>query len=81
MVGEFLDAFSEDFPGLPPDREVEFMIDVLLGTAPISKAPYRMAPVADSRSFEFGLHQTKYITAESPSIASKEVGWVIEVIY
>ena len=45
VVGEFLDVFSEDLPGLPPDREVEFTIDVLLGTAPISKAPYRMAPV------------------------------------
>jgi len=45
VVGEFLDIFSEDFPGLPPDREVEFKIDVLSGIAPISKAPYRMAPM------------------------------------
>jgi len=44
VVGEFLDIFPEDLPGLPPDREVEFTIDVLSGTAPISKAPYRMAP-------------------------------------
>ena len=45
VVREFLDIFPEDLPGLPPDREVEFSIDVLLGTAPISKAPYRMAPI------------------------------------
>jgi len=45
VVREFLDAFPKDLPGLLPDREVEFMIDVLPGTAPISKAPYHMAPV------------------------------------
>ena len=37
--------FPEDLPGLPPDREVDFSIDLLPGTAPISKAPYRMALV------------------------------------
>jgi len=45
VVREFLNIFPEDFPGLPPDREVEFTIDVFPSTAPISKAPYRMAPV------------------------------------
>jgi len=44
-MGEFLDVFPEDLPVLPLDREVEFTIDVLPGTTPISKAPYRMAPV------------------------------------
>ena len=44
VVNEFLDVFSEDLPGLPQDREIEFVIDLLPGTAPISKAPYRMAP-------------------------------------
>ena len=44
VVREFLDVFPEDLPGLPPDREVEFTIDVLSGTASISKIPYRMAP-------------------------------------
>ena len=36
--------FPEDLPGLPPVREVEFAIDLIPATAPISKAPYRMAP-------------------------------------
>ena len=44
VVNEFPDVFPEDLPGLPPDREIEFVIDLLPGTAPISKAPYRMAP-------------------------------------
>ena len=45
MVKEFPDVFSEDLPGLPLDWEIEFSIDLLLGTTPISKAPYWMAPV------------------------------------
>ena len=43
MVCEFLDVFPEDLPRLPPDREVEFSIELEPGTAPISQCPYRMA--------------------------------------
>jgi len=42
MVQEFLEVIQE-VPGLPPDREIEFAIELLPSTAPISKAPYRMA--------------------------------------
>jgi hypothetical protein len=45
VVKDFPDVFPEDLPGIPPNREVEFTIDLLPGTAPISKAPYRMAPL------------------------------------
>lgn len=34
----------EDLSGIPPDRQVEFTIDLIPGAAPVSKAPYRMAP-------------------------------------
>ncbi|XP_060974481.1 uncharacterized protein LOC133039601 [Cannabis sativa] len=44
IVCEFPEVFPEDLPGLPPDREVEFIIELAPGTNPISKAPYRMAP-------------------------------------
>ncbi|XP_075479367.1 uncharacterized protein LOC142520248 [Primulina tabacum] len=44
VARDFPDVFADVVPGLPPDREVEFVIDVVPGTAPISKAPYRMAP-------------------------------------
>jgi len=44
VVNEFPNVFPKDLPGLPPDRNVEFAIDVMPGTASISKAPYRMAP-------------------------------------
>ena len=43
-VKEFQDVFLEELPGLPPNREVEFGIDFLPGTVPVSIAPYRMAP-------------------------------------
>jgi hypothetical protein len=42
VVRDFPDIFPEELPRMPPDREVEFVIDLLPGTAPISKRPYRM---------------------------------------
>ena len=42
VVYEFPDVFPEDILGLPPDRDVEFAIELELGTAPISRRPYRM---------------------------------------
>ena len=42
VVKEFTDVFPEDLLGMPPEREIEFVINLLLGTAPISKRPYRM---------------------------------------
>src|SRR6516165_5176268 len=44
VVHEFPDVFPEELPGLPPEREIDFEIVLEPGTAPISKAPYRMAP-------------------------------------
>ncbi|TYK04219.1 DNA/RNA polymerases superfamily protein [Cucumis melo var. makuwa] len=44
VVNECLDVFPVDLSGLPPNREVEFTIELLPGTTPISQAPYRMAP-------------------------------------
>jgi hypothetical protein len=43
VVCEYPDVFPEELPGMPPDRDVEFVIDILPGTAPISKRPYRMS--------------------------------------
>jgi hypothetical protein len=44
IVCDYPDIFSEVYSGLPPDREIEFTIDLVPGTQPIHKAPYRMAP-------------------------------------
>jgi hypothetical protein len=43
VVCNYPDVFSE-VVGLPPDREIEFFIDLVPGTQPIHKAPYRLAP-------------------------------------
>ena len=44
VVREFPDVFPDDIAGLPQDREVEFTIDLIPRTEPISIPPYRMAP-------------------------------------
>ncbi|XP_042386709.1 uncharacterized protein LOC121978427 [Zingiber officinale] len=44
IVREFPDVFPDGFPGLPPKRQVEFTIELVPRTAPVSKTPYRMAP-------------------------------------
>ena len=43
VVQEFEDVFSEEVSRLPPHREVEFSIDLVPRTGPVSMAPYRMA--------------------------------------
>ncbi|GJT88753.1 putative reverse transcriptase domain-containing protein [Tanacetum coccineum] len=43
-VRDFPEVFLEDFPGLPPSRQVEFQIDLVPGVAPVARAPYRLAP-------------------------------------
>jgi hypothetical protein len=44
VVCEFPDVFLEDLPGLPPERDVKFVIELKPGTAPISRRSYRMPP-------------------------------------
>ncbi|GJS17977.1 putative reverse transcriptase domain-containing protein [Tanacetum coccineum] len=44
IVREFLEVFPEDLPGLPPIRQVEFQIDLILGAAPVARAHYKLAP-------------------------------------
>jgi hypothetical protein len=43
VVNEFPDVFPEELPGMPPDRDIKFVIELKLGTKPIYKTPYRMA--------------------------------------
>jgi hypothetical protein len=43
VVCDYPDVFPDELPGMPPDRDVEFVFDLLPGAAPISKRPYRMS--------------------------------------
>jgi hypothetical protein len=42
VVREFTDVFPEELPGMLPERELEFTIDLKLGTEPIARTPYRI---------------------------------------
>jgi hypothetical protein len=42
VVQEYPDVFPEELPGMPPDRDIEFLIELLPRVPPISKRPYRM---------------------------------------
>ena len=44
VVCEYPDVFPDNLPGMPPDRNVEFAIELQPGIAPISRRPYRMPP-------------------------------------
>nr|GEV02874.1 putative reverse transcriptase domain-containing protein [Tanacetum cinerariifolium] len=44
IVQDYLEVFPEDLPGIPPTRQVEFQIDLVPGTAPVARPPYRLAP-------------------------------------
>jgi hypothetical protein len=43
VVNVFPDVFPEELPGIPPDRDIKFVIELNPGTTPIYKTPYRMA--------------------------------------
>ena len=45
VVCEYEDVFLDELPRLPPHKDVNFVIELHLGTSPISMTPYRMAPV------------------------------------
>ena len=42
IVSEYSYVFPEELPGMPPDRDVEFLIDLLPGSGPIAKRPNNM---------------------------------------
>ncbi|GKA61578.1 putative reverse transcriptase domain-containing protein [Tanacetum coccineum] len=44
VIRNFPEVFPDDFPGLPPPRQVEFRIELVPGAAPVARAPYRLAP-------------------------------------
>ncbi|KAD3066980.1 hypothetical protein E3N88_34860 [Mikania micrantha] len=68
IVCEFPDVFPKELPGLPPDREVEFTIDLIPGAEPISKAPYRMAPL-ELKELKEQLHKLLELGFIRPSVS------------
>ena len=76
IVKEFPDVFPNDISGLPPDREVEFTIDLIPGTEPISIPPYRMSP-AELREIKAQLEELLSKGFIRPSISP----WEAPVIF
>jgi len=81
-------VFPEELTGLPPDRDVEFAIDLLPGTASISKALYRLAP-AEMRELKIqlqdlldkGFIQPSVSPPGSTNIVCKEERWKYETMH
>ena len=87
VINEYPDVFPEELPGMPPDRDIDFVIDLVPGTAPIAKRPYRMAASelaelkkATGRIATNWLHQTKLVALGIPSPVCQEERWEYEVV-
>jgi hypothetical protein len=68
VVREYEDVFPEELPGLPPDRDVELVINLVPGMALIAQSPYRMAEV-----------ELKQLKAELDSLLEK--GFIRQVLH
>ena len=88
VVREFPDVFPDDIAGLPPDREVEFTIDLIPVIEPISIPPYRMAP-AELRELKAQLEELLSKGFIRPSISPwgapvlfvKKERWEFAIVY
>ncbi|GKF48990.1 putative reverse transcriptase domain-containing protein [Tanacetum coccineum] len=56
LIRNFHEVFPKEFPGLPPPRQVEFQINLVLGATPVARAPYRLAP-SKMREFSVQLQE------------------------
>jgi hypothetical protein len=67
VVQQYPNVFPEELPGMPPDRDIEFIIDLIPEKAPIAKRPYRMAPteLAELKEQLKELQQKGYIRPSS----------------
>jgi hypothetical protein len=68
MVREFADVFPEELPGMPPERELDFTIDLKLGTEPIERMPYRMS-TPELQGLRLQLNELLDLRQISPSVS------------
>jgi hypothetical protein len=87
VVNEFPDVFLEELPGMPPDRDIEFVIELKPGTTHIYKTPYRMATpeLAELKEHIRELLEKGFIRPNSspwgaPVIFCPKEGWYPKVV-
>nr|GEY98338.1 hypothetical protein [Tanacetum cinerariifolium] len=68
IIQDLSDVFPEELLGIPPEHEVEFGIELILGTQPISKASYRMAPT-ELKELKEQLHELLDLGFIRPSVS------------
>jgi hypothetical protein len=75
MFNEFTDVFPEELPSMPPDRDIEFVIELKPGTSPIYKTPYRMATpeLAELKEHIKELLEKGFIRASSSLWGASEI--------
>ncbi|GJX20898.1 putative reverse transcriptase domain-containing protein [Tanacetum coccineum] len=76
VIYDFLEVFPEEFPGLTPSRQVEFLIDLVPEAAPVARAPYRLAP---SEMKELSIQLQELL--EKGFIRSSSSPWVAPVFF
>ncbi|GJS80491.1 putative reverse transcriptase domain-containing protein [Tanacetum coccineum] len=87
IVRDFLEVFSEDLPGIPPTRQVEFQIDLIPGAALVARAPYRLAPSEMKEFNQFQELSDKGFIRPSSSpwgssdLVCQEEGWIIPDVH
>jgi len=87
VAREFPQVFQE-VPGLPPNWEIEFTIELIPGTTPISKAPYQMAPAELTELktqlqelLDEGLIQPSVLPWGAPVLFVQKKRWKFEIMY
>ncbi|XP_076954571.1 uncharacterized protein LOC143629093 [Bidens hawaiensis] len=88
IVSEFKDVFPDKLPEIRPDREVEFRIDLIPGTAPVAKSSYRLEPTEMKelkKQLDELLEKRLIRPSSSPwgssNFVCQEKGWVDENVY
>jgi hypothetical protein len=88
VVNDFLDVFPNELPGMTPDRDIKFVIELMPRTTPIYKTPYRMATLelAELKEHIKELLEKGFIRPSSSSCGSRgnfcpEEGWYSKVVH
>jgi hypothetical protein len=88
VVKEFADVFPEELPGMPPERELEFTIDLKPGTEPIARMPYRMSTpelqelkMQLKELLDLGLIRPSVSPWGAPSYFHSEEGRIVEALH